>query len=167
PFDHCFTPSANGIEARPQPMKMSGHGGSIGSEPTESAWRGAGTKPAGNQDQGVRRPTRLVTSCTGARRPMASPTPSAWFSIPARPSLTTQILRGSAGWKPTLLIGPAPPDPGSEVLPLDDFVRLGPARSHDLDDVAFLLADQRARDRGGHGDFAGLHVGFVLADDLI
>jgi hypothetical protein len=37
----------------------------------------------------------------------------------------------------------------------------------DLDHVARLLADHRARDRRGDGDLAGLHVGLVLAHDLV
>ena len=160
-------PSASGIEARPQPMKMSGQGGWIGSEAMESACRAAGTKPGGSHDQGDRNWTRLVVSRIGARRAIASARPMAWFSMPARPSLTAQMLIASAGWEPTLRIRPAP-GPASEVLHLEDLVRLDAARAPSTSTTSPFSLPISARATGEViGDLAGAHVGFVFADDLV
>src|SRR5262249_47715589 len=102
----------------------------------------------------------------GVRRAMASARPSAWFSIPARPSLTAQTWSGSADWNPADLTKP-PRRVKSEELHLDDFVRLCAARGHDFHHVAFFLADQRAGDRGGDGDLAFGDIALVFADDLV
>src|SRR5207342_2836627 len=54
------------------------------------------------------------------------------------------------------------------LLPLDllDLVSLGAAGRVDLDGFAFLLVDQRARDRGGDRNATLLGVRLGLADDL-
>src|ERR1700746_1543506 len=51
-------------------------------------------------------------------------------------------------------------------LDLGDLVGLGAAGRVDLDGRAFLLADQRTRERRGDGDFALLGIGLDLADEL-
>src|SRR3984893_14694733 len=56
--------------------------------------------------------------------------------------------------------------PGSAPLDLGDLIGLGAAGGDDFHGRAFLLADQRARQRRGDGDAALLGVGFRLADDL-
>jgi hypothetical protein len=61
-------PSAKGIEARPQPMKISGQGGSMASEPSSAHGAAHGTKPGGSHDQGVRNSIRLGMSWIGVRR---------------------------------------------------------------------------------------------------
>ena len=56
----------------------------------------------------------------------------------------------------------------ANAAPLDllHLVALGAARGDDLDRGALGLADQRARERRGDRDAAGLGVGLRLADDL-
>src|SRR5690606_5661758 len=44
----------------------------------------------------------------------------------------------------------------------EDFVALGTAGCIHLDRIADFLADQRARDGGGDGDAALLHIGFLV-----
>src|SRR3981081_733495 len=55
---------------------------------------------------------------------------------------------------------------GLAPLDLGDLVGLGPAGGDDFHGCAFLLADQRSRQRRGDGDTALLGIGFRLADDL-
>src|SRR5262249_15333529 len=55
----------------------------------------------------------------------------------------------------------------SDVLDRGDLVSAAAARRRDLDLVAFLLADQRARDRRADRQQAAFDVRLVLADDLI
>ena len=43
----------------------------------------------------------------------------------------------------------------------------GATRRRDLDQIALELADQRARDRAGHGDQPGFDVSLIVADDLV
>src|SRR5690606_5262695 len=81
----------------------------------------------------------------------AAAAPAVRMRRPVRP--TSRSCRSEAPARGIEQEGP----PISDVLHLDDLVRLGPAGGHDLDDVALLLADQRARDRGGDGDLAGLY----------
>ena len=50
---------------------------------------------------------------------------------------------------------------------IEDFVGLDAAGGVHLDHVADFLGDQRARDRRGDGDLALLHVGFMLAENMI
>src|SRR6476659_2118215 len=94
----------------------------------------------------------------GRRRATASARPRAWASMPARPSETAQIRNGR---------GASAIRKGSDPLHLGDLVGLAAAGGQDLDDVALLLADDRTRDRRGDGHAAALHVGLVLADDLV
>ena len=96
PFDQSRTPIDSGSEARPQPIQMSGQGGVSASDAVVRVARGAGVRPAGSHDQGVRTAMRLVVSMIGTRRAIASASPTAWASMPARPSVTVQTLSGSA-----------------------------------------------------------------------
>ena len=57
--------------------------------------------------------------------------------------------------------------PGQRNCTLHDLVAARAAGRIDLDRVADFLADQRARDRRGDGDAARLHIGFLVADDLV
>src|SRR5690606_30848860 len=56
---------------------------------------------------------------------------------------------------------------GSAVADLDDLVLAGAAGRLDGDDVALVLADQRARHRRRDRDLAVLDVGLEVADDLV
>src|SRR5258706_1268740 len=53
------------------------------------------------------------------------------------------------------------------VTDVQDFIAFHPSRRLGVDDVAGLLADQRARDRRIDRDAALLDVGLVVADDLV
>src|SRR3989344_2544944 len=116
-----------------------------------------GISRQGSRPRPARQPIRLTAMCAGFRRATASARPRAWASMPARPSETAQILRGRGA-----AIGR-----GSDPLDLGDLVGLAAAGGHDLHDVARLLADDRPRDRRGDRDAAALHVGLVLAHDLV
>src|SRR5436305_5128517 len=50
---------------------------------------------------------------------------------------------------------------------VDDLIALAAAGRIDLDGIADLLADQRARDRRGDRHFAAFHIGLIFTDDLV
>src|SRR5579863_10243209 len=56
---------------------------------------------------------------------------------------------------------------GSHVLHGHDLVAVRAPGGRHIDDVAFGLADQRARDRRGHRQQAQLDVRLVVADQLV
>src|SRR5690606_30719982 len=133
------------------------------------AWPAASPTSAWRESAAIGQPPPRRGKCRSscARRPAPppgrrSPRPSS-FALPAdrrcRPS------RGAAGSSMTMVSGAG--IAGSAVADLDDLVLAGAAGRLDGDDVALVLADQRARHRRRDRDLAVLDVGLEVADDLV
>ena len=94
PCDHRRTPMDSGIEARPFPIQMSGHGGESLSRPSAIRTMSAGTSRVGARRIHVGQPIRFTSISAGLSRLIASARPKAWASIPTRPSETAQTRSG-------------------------------------------------------------------------
>ena len=75
-----------GALRRPQVITRRGQGGASGSPLPAARSRGRGQRRVGRRVHGAPTVTRLTT----VGRPTASASPSAWFSMPAAPPVTTQ-----------------------------------------------------------------------------
>src|SRR5262245_9893266 len=132
-----------------------------------------------------KRSANASRSCCGSRlsRMSAAPTPPLSLSSrestamrdrqrPSRGPASADKGASATASRPKvskpLSMGASPhASPRSAERDLDDLVRFGAARRIHLDAVALLLADERARDRRGDRDTAGMHIGLGFTDDLV
>lgn len=94
----------SGRVARPAAIQRSGQGGAMGSDACDSQRLGIRFMEAGSRPTRPFQAIRLTTNFAGASRATASAKPTAWFSMPTRPSETVQMVSGSATKVRTLAV---------------------------------------------------------------